>query len=171
MILSLDLAFRNTGYIIYDEKSKLIVKHGVIKTNKSKEKMSPVIDDINACKIVTQELYDLIENNKINTIITEMPTGSQSSRSAKALGMATAILIAITTIKKDINFEFYTPTEVKIALTNNKNATKDDMMDAARREYSYYTFPKQKGQFEHIADSCGVLKVYFKKKKERNDKS
>ena len=180
MLISLDIAFKNIGWTLWE--NKLPVMAGVIQTEKTKNKQALVCDD-NAyrCSVAARMLQEIIQKHSVKAIIGESPMGSQSAAAAKSSGLAIGI-VATTACLLDLPIEFCTPDSVKKAVTGRKDASKDDIMDriieiyggsktintvhvmkgkraGKESEYVDYSFlggTWPKGTFEHIADSCGA---------------
>lgn len=163
MLLSLDVGFANTGWVIFDKGQP--IKWGCIKTEKTKRKMTRVSDDNAArAQYIASELKKIIISsftpNNVNYgnygVIAELPTsGSQNARAANQMGIALGIAACLASLL-EVPVEWATPTEVKKATTGKKNASKDEMMDTIRKAFPNCDFPKTKTHFEHIADACGV---------------
>lgn len=157
-ILAVDMAFKNIGTAIF-ENNKLVMTHAMTTSKICAEKSD---DDRNRRSNEILEMFEkILFFNQVDFIVAELATGcqSQSARSANMLGIAFGLLKAFA-CGRGIKLLYVTPLEAKEALTGNKRATKHDMMDAARKMYGYYPFPKQKGRMEHIADSIGVYEAY-----------
>lgn len=96
---------------------------------------------------------------KAKVIFVECPVGSQSARAMASYGVAVGILGAIRALK--IPLIEVTPTEVKLAFTGNRNATKAQMIAEALRLYPQADFPKHGGKItskaEHVADALGAI--------------
>jgi hypothetical protein len=97
-------------------------------------------------------------------IFIEVPVGSQSARAMASYGICIGILGSMRA--NGIPFYEVTPTEVKLAATNNKTATKNQMIDWATGEYPYADWPTEtkKGvsriivsKAEHMADAIAAI--------------
>jgi Holliday junction resolvasome RuvABC endonuclease subunit len=92
----------------------------------------------------------------VDVICAEVSTGSQSASAAKAAGACTAIL---ATYVKPICL--VTPNEVKVALTGNREATKEQMIARAFSLHPEAPWKLRQGfpqmNQEHYADAIGVL--------------
>lgn len=180
MLISLDIAFKNIGWTVWDKKKP--VAAGVIQTEKTTKKSTRVCDD-NAyrCSLAATELKSIIREWNIDGIIGESPTGSQSAAASKSAGLAIG-LIATTACLLNLPIEFCTPDSVKKAVCGKKNASKDEIMDkiidlyGGKKTIKTIEVTKGKragktsecvtykflgsvwpgGTFEHIADSCGA---------------
>jgi hypothetical protein len=97
-------------------------------------------------------------------IFVEVPVGSQSARAMASYGLCVGILGSMRA--NGIPFYEVTPTEVKLAATNNKTATKNQMIKWATEEYPYADWPTQtqkgvtrivEGKAEHMADAIAAI--------------
>lgn len=172
MLLCLDMGFGKTGWSIFH--GKRLIDCGCLITQKTKKKNIRVSDD-NADRSaqLAGALKSLVCDHNIEGVVAEIPSGgAKSARAMRDMGMCTAI-VAATMQLLDLPIEYYTPREVKIAITGKANASKQEIIDEAqasleagavtKNRTTYYglttsegvrRFPK--GQFEHIADSVGT---------------
>lgn len=111
---------------------------------------------------IAQQLAEaaLREARKARVIFVEVPVGSQSARAMASYGICIGVLGALRA--DNIPLVEVTPTEVKLALTGNKNATKEDMIREAMAYYPEAKFPEHNGKLnptkaEHVADAIGAI--------------
>jgi hypothetical protein len=93
-------------------------------------------------------------------VFVEVPVGSQSANAMKSYGLCIGILGAFRA--NGIQIIEVTPTENKVALTNNATASKDTMIKAAVAIYPEANWLKDgKGKLlnknEHLADAVGAI--------------
>jgi hypothetical protein len=92
-------------------------------------------------------------------IFVEVPVGSQSARAMASYGICVGILASL--LANDIQLIEVTATEVKLALTDDKLASKAKMIEAARKLYPEANFPIYRGKptlkTEHVADAIGAI--------------
>ena len=92
-------------------------------------------------------------------IFVEVPVGSQSARAMASYGVCVGILGAMQA--HGIQVIEVTALEVKKALTGNKGATKEQMIQKAMELYPGANFPMHKGKpankAEHVADAIGAI--------------
>jgi len=154
MILALDIAFKNTGWALL-EKAKLI-KYGTIRTEKSTRKTTSVSNDkADRAAHIASELMVLIQENKVQGIVAELPSGSQNASAANLLGWASGVVVAVATCGS-IPCEWISQGDSKKASLGVRAATKEATMEWATQEYSYITFPSAKCHFEHVADALSA---------------
>lgn len=134
-----------------------------VKTKKGKVKQIRVnSDDMQRAEDIAVEALAVGRRNKV--IFIECPVGSQNASGMKAYGFAIGVFGCFRA--QGIQVIEVTATEVKKALTGNKNATKEQMIDAAMRMYPEANWPMQKkhgeltvvsGTAEHMADAIGAI--------------
>lgn len=96
----------------------------------------------------------------VDLAIAEVPVGSQSSRAMASYGMCIGLLASI-----EVSLIQVTPSEVKIAATNSKTATKAEMIEWAFNKFpnAGWTTVKRGGilnltaKNEHLADALASV--------------
>lgn len=172
--LALDVGFANTGWMVLQNHKPIAV--GVIQTNTFKDKTPVAIEYSLRSQEIACSLKDIILKYDITEIVGELPHGgAQSARAASMMAMSNAVVSATGKLL-DIPMEWTTPREVKLALSGNAKATKDEQMEACLDEVGgftsyigksiFFTIPNCEGgenmrkkYFEHIADAYGAYKV------------
>ena len=154
MLLSLDIAFANMGWAVFEKKQ--LLDFGVIRTEKTKIKLVRLSDDTEArASFLAKELNTIIDKYAVEAIIGELPSGSQNARAANQLGIALGIVASLKTLW-GVPCEWITPRQLKIAITGKANGTKKEIMSTIRGLYKEAKFPKDASHFEHIADAISV---------------
>lgn len=96
---------------------------------------------------------------KAKIIFVEVPVGSQSARAMASYGICVGILGAVRAT--GIPLIEVTPTEVKLAFTGNKNATKEQMIQQAVSLYPEANFPMRgkriTSKAEHVSDAIASI--------------
>jgi len=122
--------------------------------------------DVAASNDIVEGVYDWVKEAKV--IFVEVPVGSQSAASMKSYGICVGILGAFRALGHqliEVN-----PSENKLVLTGDKNASKDVMINTAYKIYPEANWLKQKDSLlkknEHLADAvasihAGVLTPAF----------
>ena len=101
------------------------------------------------------------ESRKAKAIFVEVPVGSQSARAMASYGICVGILGAVRAL--GIPIIEVTATESKVAITGNKNATKQEMIDHAWENYPQSPWLKdvRNGKLiaknEHLADAIAAI--------------
>jgi Holliday junction resolvasome RuvABC endonuclease subunit len=97
--------------------------------------------------------------SKAKAIFVECPVGSQSAAAMKGYGVCIGILGSIRAI--GVPLIEVTPTEVKVAFTGDKNATKAQMIAKAVELYPTANFPMLRGRVtnkaEHPSDALAAI--------------
>lgn len=154
-VLTNDPSFTAWGWAIVDE-ADLVIDSGCIKTApESKKKRIRKSDDrINRAEWIIDALYNLIDEYKVELILTELPHGSQNAQAAIMIGMVAGI---ITTIAKsrDIPIEYYSEADSKKAVLGKRAATKEDMIEAIDKLYDV-DWTKIKYIDEAVADALAI---------------
>ena len=135
------------------------VKLETVKTAKGKNKQIRTnSDDLQRAEDLATRVFEVGKRNKV--IFVECPVGSQNASGMKAYGVVVGILGALRAI--GVQVIEVTATEVKVALTGDKNATKEQMIKQAVTFYPDANWPRLKGvviasKAEHMADSLGAI--------------
>ena len=114
-------------------------------------------EDLHRSEQLAQAVFAAAKTPK--AVFVEVPVGSQSARAMASYGICIGILGALRA--KGIPIIEVTPTEVKVAYTGNKNATKDQMIEQSLALYPEVNFPMFKGKpaqkAEHLADAIATI--------------
>lgn len=167
-ILSLDVGFSSTGYVVWEDNKPIAC--GVIKTETTTKKSTRVADD-NASRSMemANALNGIIKRYQVKGIVGELPSGgAQSARAIAHMALATGIVSSVAAVT-GVPCEWCTPIENKKRLAGSKSASKVDMMNAAidkcggtKRSSGrgvYYKLVDEEfpaSSFEHIADAVGA---------------
>lgn len=151
------------GYLQFPEDGpQFYLENLQLQESKSDKANAKVVrknsDDLNRAKTLHDALHQFIDD--VELVIVEVPVGSQSARSMASYGICIGLLASIGTPMIQV-----TPTEVKIAATGRKTASKAEMIDWATNYYpdANWLRHKQKGQMvlgnknEHLADAVGAV--------------
>jgi Holliday junction resolvasome RuvABC endonuclease subunit len=118
--------------------------------------------DLEAANQLAKGAWAAIKDAK--AIFVEVPVGSQSARAMASYGICVGILGSLRA--NGIPFFEVTPTEVKLAATNKKNATKRQMIDWAMQAHPDAPWPRYKkngeilvteSKAEHMADAIAAI--------------
>lgn len=169
-VLGLDPSLQNWGWAngLYCTDADLITidEVGVFSPVKSTAKqVRQNSKDIERAYELSFELFNLVRNTGPHAIFIEVPVGSQSSRAMASYGICIGIIAALKATLTYPAFEV-TPTEVKLAATGTKTATKQQMIDWATSTYPDANWPMitrsgitsvVAGKAEHMADAAGAI--------------
>ncbi len=166
-VIGIDPSLRNFGIVTADldiedfsfniTEMKLVESEDNAKKQKTVRKNS---DDLRRAKLLHTGLVKACEGASFAFV--EVPVGSQSARAMASYGICVGVLAACP-----IPMIQVTPTEVKLAGTGIKTATKDEMIQAAvaLHPYAPWLVRKSKGELvlindnEHLADACFAIKA------------
>ena len=166
-VCGLDPSLRNWGISLgsYDTETKQLVISEVsvvtpvLPTGKQVRQNSL---DLESAKQLYKATADAIKG--VQAIFVEVPVGSQSARAMCGYGVCVGVLGALRA--QGIPFTEVTPTEVKMASTGKKTATKQEMIQWAMATHPEANWPvyKQKGEVkvseakaEHMADATAAI--------------
>jgi len=128
----------------------------VVQTENEKDKkMKKVVrknsEDLERAKLLHAGAMGAVEGRWLAFV--EVPVGSQSSRAMASYGVCIGVLAAVG---RAVPLIQVTPTEVKVAGTGIKTATKEEMIEAAMKKYPEAPWPtkKIKGVVTPIASQC-----------------
>lgn len=166
-IVGVDPSLRNLGIVIAElDTSNMtfeVVDMRLLKSEDNATKQKTVrknSDDLRRATILQKGLIEACKDASFAFV--EIPVGSQSARAMASYGICIGVLSSCP-----IPMIQVTPTEVKLAGTNIKSATKEEMIDAAVKDYPYAPWMKRKikGQTEllaaneHLADALFAIKA------------
>lgn len=142
------------------------VRLEVVSTDKGKHKQVRTnSDDLRRCEELARKALEV--GRRCKAIFVEVPVGSQNASGMKAYGVVCGILGTLRA--EGIQIIEVTATEVKLAFTGNKNATKQQMIDAGVEFYPTVNWPRhakngakfKKGDLmneaEHVADALAAI--------------
>lgn len=157
--LSIDASFSNVGvaigYLLSD--GTIDVKEIYLcTTEKSSVKtVRASSDTIRRCKESYTFLHKLLADWEPNVVFAETPIGSQSANAMKSYGVTCMLLASTTPPAIEVS-----PTEVKIAATGKKAASKREMIDWATTRYPKVSWDVYRNKItnknEHPADAIAV---------------
>lgn len=164
-IVGIDPSLRNFGIVrakldigageFKVEEMRLVESEDNAKKAKTVRKNS---DDLRRAKLLHAGMLEMCQGASIAFV--EVPVGSQSARAMASYGICIGVLAACP-----IPMIQLTPTEVKLAMTGEKTATKDEMIEAAVKAHpeAKWLTRKSKGELvlmndnEHLADAIGAI--------------
>lgn len=164
-IVGIDPSLRNFGIVVAELDietmefkildMRLVESEDDAKKAKTVRKNS---DDLRRAKLLHEGMIEMCKGASIAFV--EVPVGSQSARAMASYGICIGVLAACP-----IPMIQLTPTEVKLAMTGEKTATKDEMIEAAVAAHpeAKWMTRKVKGEIsliasnEHLADATGAI--------------
>lgn len=168
-VVGLDPSLKNLGIVIAEiditqSHYPFTVTHVEVAQPKDEAKKAKTVrknsDDLRRAK----QLHDALQNacKDASFAFVEVPVGSQSARAMASYGICVGVLASCP-----IPMIQVTPTEVKMAATGIKSATKEEMIEAMAKEHPEVTWLTRKfkgevellGSNEHIADAMAAIKA------------
>lgn len=168
-VVGLDPSLRNWGFSIgefdYSNQNHLLtinevgVIQPILATGKQTRQNSL---DLESAKQMYEGLIHHLKD--AHAVFVEVPVGSQSARSMASYGICVGVLGAVRAM--GIPFFEVTPTEVKLASTGKKLATKEEMISWATSSHPEANWPYykengvlvlSKAKAEHMADATGAI--------------
>ena len=148
-----------SGMLNLDTGSFNIEVMDLVETSSSKSKQTRKnSDDLERAKQLFQSFTDITRSADL--VCVEIPVGSQSARAMCSYGMCIGLLASVNTAMIQV-----TPSEVKVAATGNKNASKLQMIDWAVQYHPDAEWLQHKRggntklslKNEHLADALGAI--------------
>lgn len=152
---TLDLSFGLDSLKVTDLK----VNQPILSTGKQVRQNSL---DLSSAEQLTSMAYEYAKG--ASAVFVEVPVGSQSARAMASYGICVGVLGALRT--SGIPFFELTPTEVKVAATGKKTATKEEMITWGTKHHPEAPWPTytkngevlvSSAQAEHMADALACI--------------
>lgn len=160
-IAGLDMAFANVGVALgyFDSVTEAITVNEIhtIKTEPRAGKgVRMSSDELRRARWINDELTRLMATHQTSFIFGEVPSGSQSAKAARSLGIAVGILSCLKTPLIEVS-----PFEVKDRFVGDRQASKDKIIRHAASLYPSLPWKRIKSGFsgsnEHAADAIGAI--------------
>lgn len=166
-VLGIDPALNNTGLAVMavDVTSATIVDlvHlELIRTeNRSGKRVRKNSDDLRRAKETFKRVLKVIQQYDCKVVVSEIPTGTQSARGSISNGICIGWMACIPRPLIEVS-----PTEVKLASTGKKGASKSDMIAWAHgfwpkapwiKSHASKRANKLTDANEHLADACAAV--------------
>lgn len=165
-IIGVDPSLRNFGIVVaeldVDSMKFKIQEMELIKPEAADKASRKVVrknsDDLGRAKALHDGFVEACRGASIAFV--EVPVGSQSARAMASYGICIGVLAACP-----IPMIQLTPAEVKVAMTGEKTATKEEMIEAAIKEHPEAKWLTRRikgklsliGDNEHLADATGAI--------------
>ncbi|AVE44188.1 hypothetical protein MW722_001507 [Acinetobacter baumannii] len=168
-VIGIDPSLKNFGIVVADvnlddpDLSFSVVSMNLIKSEENKATKKVVrknSDDLRRAKSLHDGLKEACKGASF--AICEVPVGSQSARAMASYGICIGVLSSCPLPLIQV-----TPTEVKLAGTGIKTATKGEMIEAAMNAHPEAKWPMRKikgvleplSSNEHLADATFAIKA------------
>ena len=163
MEISIDCSLNNVGLSVWD--NGVLQELKLLRNDKVKYPKKVLKSEILANKI--QNIFNFLDANVLlcsDIVYIERPSGSQDSNGMVNYAIAIAVYSYLK--NKGLNGKWVKVNDVKRALTEKKDASKQEMIEAAHYMYphalnlNYDWLTDKKGRLynynEHLADSIGI---------------
>jgi len=160
-IVAIDVGFASMGIVVLCIRARdlgLVYKE-VISTKPSPKKLSirSADDNVRRCREITRSVRRVIDEYEPAAVVLEMPSmGSKSAKAMRAMGLASGIIAALDVVYENLPFLYATPTDVKVAMTGKKSASKEEVQSRAVEMIPDILDGVNKTQREHVADALGA---------------
>jgi Holliday junction resolvasome RuvABC endonuclease subunit len=157
-IMGIDAGFNGMGVLVVEGRTVLFAGSSLTQAAAKKRKVRVADDDTARCQDHARYLQGVIAQYDPVGIICEMPSGgAQSSRAARTMGMATAIVAAVAELDS-LPLEVTTPMEGKKAATRCRDATKQQVELGVRDAFDWGSWmPKIAAEREHVCDAAAAI--------------
>lgn len=109
--------------------------------------------DLHLARQLAGEAYAACFHSKV--VFVEVPHGSQSARAMASYGICIGVLGGL--LCQGVEIIEVTALESKLVMTGKKDATKEQMIDAAKAYYPNANWPKSMAKAEHVADAIAAI--------------
>ena len=155
-ILTLDVSERNTGWAVVlagGEQPEELLALGCLSTVAGKIKHSKTLDDIRTAAEIARGLKAIVDRWHPALVIGEMPFGSQSAKSMKAVGICLGVAGSLQ-VYHDMPCYWGTPQAGKKAMCGRVNASKEAVFEAV---VAVWPLVASAEGGEHVADALAAL--------------
>jgi Holliday junction resolvasome RuvABC endonuclease subunit len=169
-VVGVDPSLRNFGLVRasleLDDMTFQVLGMRLVKSDdeaKQKKTVRKNSDDLRRARILQEGMAAACLEASFAFV--EVPVGSQSARAMASYGICVGVLSSCPIPVIEV-----TPSEVKLAMTGHKTATKDEMIEAAVKNHpdALWLTRKLKGESvllaenEHLADAIGAIMAGIK---------
>ena len=160
IILGIDPGTAITGYGVIEvnqvnQEVIRLIKHGSIKTSKS-------LDSPQRLNLIYRQILQIIQEHKPQILVLESLFFNTNAKSASAVGQAMGV-IKLAAARKKIEVVEYPPLKIKMVLTENGRAKKNQIQSRVRKFLGLRKLPRP----THAADALAAAICHWKT---RNDK-
>jgi crossover junction endodeoxyribonuclease RuvC len=150
LILGVDPGLTRCGYGLLQTESQTALSFGMFQTK-------PAQDPRDRVGQIAQELAALVDQYQPTLIALERVFAQANLRSVMGVAQISGALMAIA-YSRDIPLQFFTPSEVKAAVTGNGRATKDQVGMMVQRILKLEELPKPADVADALAVALTALK-------------
>ena len=154
-VLAIDPAFNSIGWVFMVDGE--LISRGCLHPPKPNAKAGKMEDDFRRAAALCRELNFTVRFYNPDKVCLELPGGCKSSRAARMLGMATALVAAVTN-EAQSDTHLVSPFAVK---RHTGLSSKADIIKwALARQPKLFDGVLKRSDNEHIADAYAVYEVW-----------
>jgi len=155
-ILTNDPSMTAWGWAVLDMDGVVLVA-GAIKTAPTDKKLRirKGDDRIRRISEINHTLINIISDNNVGLLLSELPHGSQSASAAVMIGATAAIMQTIGDCL-NIPVEWFSEGDSKMAVIGRRSAKKDEMVTKINVLYHPVAWKNTKWRDEGIADALAI---------------
>lgn len=157
-VLTNDPSMTAWGWAVMDLSGN-VIKTGCIRTSpETKARRIRAGDDkVRRVNEINVQLLQIIRNNDVCMILSELPHGSQSASAAVMIGIVTGIVQTVSDVL-NIPVEWYSEADAKNRLLGKRSAAKQDIIQAISKLYRV-PWKNIKYHDEAVADAIAIYNV------------
>ena len=157
-VMANDPSLCGWGWAVLDWRGE-VVASGAERTNPKATKMRVRKGDdlVRRCSEITTALLQVIDEWKVEYLVSELPSGSQSASAAVMIGIVTGVVQTLSA-SLYLPIEWYSQQDAKKAAMLPRRAGKKAMLEAMRMEYKNWEH-NVGWMDEAIADALAVHNV------------
>lgn len=160
IVIGVDPSLCNVGLAVMELRpvGERVLQTRVFRTEPSPKKRKLLVAEDNARRVseLVGGLDDAITQHRPVALVIESPAGSQHAKSASALGMAFALVVAVAKVRR-LPLVQVTVNDVKLATCGRRDASKEEVIRAMEERYPGIVWPEPRGVIEHAADAVGAV--------------
>lgn len=159
-VLGIDPGFSSLGWSVWVATKQDLdpALCGVIKTEKAQRKVQlrASEDNIQRAQSIYNELDDIINNKAIRLICTETMSWPRNAGVVAKMGIVWGVISSVA-CRYGIPIIQASPVDIKLAMTQDKKASKEKMIEWVKMVFPNLEFPKQETLHEHCADAVAAV--------------
>lgn len=158
-LMGVDAGFGKLGWVVADADEGEVLGFDCIKTTKQSDKRGTRVadDDVRRCKLLRNGLLEAHREYEPRAWFVENPSGgSKSSRAARSMGMATALLVGLVE-ELGVPCEWLTYRQLKKEVEGKVSVTKEEVREAMLEEWTWPDTPEYEYAKSHVYDAAACL--------------
>jgi Holliday junction resolvasome RuvABC endonuclease subunit len=158
IIAGIDPGLANLGYAFYNVTERKFERTGVISTMKLDKRLERYSRDSNARRY--RELWDgltlLWPNEWTPDAFIEGMSQPRDASAAWKLALGWGAVLGVCESKRARVYQIM-PMDIKYAITSNRKASKQEVIEAVKHYYPDVVWPRRKVLHEHMADAIATI--------------